>query len=194
MTPFFSVITPTIQRESLIRCCESLDNQTFTKWQHVLQIDAAEYNSSVISRIKVDKRRRIEKCGVHHSNFGNTCRNLAWIRATGRWVIYLDCDNLFTNYDVLMELAIILQGIEEKWAIIPMFRHGSIFFNNPPGLCMSDTANIVVRREIGRWPDGAEYTMDGIWIEGLKISHPEYAVLSGLTPVITMLSSGLGQP
>jgi glycosyltransferase involved in cell wall biosynthesis len=192
MKPFFSIITPTLQRESLIHCCKSLDDQTFINWQHIIQVDAEEFSPSVISRLKQDKRRRVEKCGVHHSNFGNSCRHQAWDRAQGRWLVHLDDDNYLSDPDVLMDMAIILQEANPKWAIFPIMRHGRRFFNDPPGLCMTDTANVITRRDIGRWPDGAEYTMDGLWVERLKLDNP-WAAFPEFRPIIVMEASGLGQ-
>jgi len=50
MMPFFSIITPTIQRESLKECCASVDIQTYPDWEHIVMIDAAKVNESMITR------------------------------------------------------------------------------------------------------------------------------------------------
>lgn len=191
-TPFFSIITPTLQRESLINTCNSVDNQSFSSWQHLIQVDAIEFNSSVISQVNTDKRRSVNKCGIHHSNFGNTCRHNAWERATGRWLIHLDDDNHLSDPEVLNDMAIALQEVDPKWAIFPIFRHSRHFFNDPPGLCMTDTANVITRRTIGRWPNGPEYTMDGLWVEALKLDNP-WASFPDFRCIITVPHSLGGQ-
>jgi hypothetical protein len=57
---------------------------------------------------------------------------------------------------------------------------------------MSDTGNIVVKREIGRWPDGPEYTMDGIWIDALKAKY-QYQAFPDALPIIIMEHSSEGK-
>lgn len=185
--PKFSIITPTIQRPSLSDCVNSVNSQTFTDWEHIVQIDNVgqqEYGAG---------NRKVFCCGVRHGNFGNTCRHLAWEKATGEWLLHLDDDNTLADINVLEDLAFLLQDADFDWAIIPMLRHGHRFFNDPPGLCMTDTANVIVRRDIGQWPDGPEYTMDGIWVERLKVSHPNYMALPGIRPLVVMEKSSEGK-
>jgi hypothetical protein len=78
------------------------------------------------------------------------------------------------------------------WAIFPIHRHGSYFFNDPPGLCMTDTLNVVVKREIGRWPDIQAREADGHFVEALKASHPNYASFPHFRPIGVMEYSSNG--
>ena len=190
---FFTVITPTLERPSLIVMCKSLEAQTFDSWEHLVANDVVPPNVQWYNRL-AHPQRRLLCCAEHHGNYGNTCRHNAWELATGEWILYVDDDNFFHRDDALSDLATALEAAgRPDWAVIPMMRHGHVFFHTPPGLCMSDTANIVVKREIGRWPAGSEYTMDGLFIEQLKISHPNYAVLGDLKPIINMPSSSEGR-
>lgn len=194
MRPFFTVITPTLQRDSLKRTCASIDEQTFSGWEHIVMIDNDLANSYHNTTGLGKEKRIIAECGVRHSNFGNTCRHNAWAMATGNYVMYLDDDNYLAHGNVLLDIAVYLQAENlPDWAVFPIMRHGSIFFNDPPRICMTDTANIVVKREIGRWPDGPEYTMDGIWVEALKRDYPKYAVFPDVAPIVVMETSGQGQ-
>jgi hypothetical protein len=108
-------------------------------------------------------------------------------------LIHLDDDNFIADDRVLQDLSMILDGCDEYWAIVPIMRHGRKFFNDPPGLCMTDTANVVVKREIGRWPDIPDYTADGHWVEGLKAKYP-YAAYPDMRPIVVMENSSEGRP
>lgn len=197
-TPFFSIITPTIQRESLVQTCASLDSQTFTNWQHVVMVDCEKGDYDLWERIDPQEgfgRRNILLCNVAHKNFGNTCRHNAWEYAIGTYIVFLDDDNTFCHDEALSDLASAIEGAGfPDWGIVPMWRHGRQFFTDPPRSCHVDTANLFVKREIGQWPDGPEYTMDGIFIEELQ-QHPEYVykALPDVRPVINMPYSSEGK-
>ena len=191
MTPFFSIITPSLQRESLVRCCESVLAQTFTDWEMIIQVDAERIDEKLFSRISPTRQIWVQECGIHHNNFGNTCRHLAWERATGKYLVMLDDDNELASPQTLKQIAKVLKN-EPDFAVFPIFRFGHIFFNDPPGLCQTDSGNIVVKREIGRWPDGPEYTMDGIWVEALKAKY-EYEAFPNALPIIIMEKSNQGK-
>lgn len=195
MTPFFSIITPTLQRDSLVRCCQSIDSQTFYNWQHIVIIDASNINREMSLRIKRDNesdRRWIVNCGIRHNNYGNSCRNQAWAGALGEWVLFCDDDNYLAHDNVLQDIHDALKDVEEKWAIFPIMRHGHPFFYDPPGCCYVDTANMVIRREIAQWPDGPEYTMDGIFCDKLKEQYP-YKAFPSVSPIVVMESSNQGR-
>ena len=185
----FTVITPTLQRKSLIECCQSVDRQTYLNWFHVVMVDCAELNDELIFEI-AHPNRKIIQCPFPHKNYGNTCRHDAWEYAIdGSYLVMLDDDNVLAHNRVLEDLS----GLTEYWAIVPIMRHGRKFFNDPPGLCMTDTANVIVKREIGRWPNIPDYTADGHWVEGLKAKYP-YASYPDMEPIVVMEKSSEGRP
>ena len=191
--PFFSIITPTLQRESLIGCCRTIHRQRFSSWQHLIQVDSDEVISDVIDRLSFNNTE-ISWCGVKHNNYGNTCRHNAWTRAEGDYLIYLDDDNFLADINILGDIhGALIDANLPDWAVFPILRFGHRFYNDPPGLCQSDTANIIVKREIGRWPNIPDYTADGHWVEALKLSHPNYAKFPDFRPIINMPSSGQGK-
>jgi glycosyltransferase involved in cell wall biosynthesis len=186
----FSIITPTLQRESLIKTCESISGQSCMDWQHLVMIDCEKPDGRILSRIPFNPQRRFTVCGTAHKNFGNRCRHDAWAYATGEYVLYLDDDNWLTNERVLENIAAVLTG---NWGFFPILRHGQIFYTDQPRSCHADTANVVVKREIGRWPDGPEYTMDGIWIDALMKNYPNYQAFPNFRPIVVMPSSNEGR-
>lgn len=166
----FSILTPTLNRPSLEACIESVKSQTFKDWEHIIEVDEPRIN-----------------------NFGNTPRHRAWTRATGDYVLYLDDDNFLAHPRALSDVDCFLMSCNDPdWAIFPILRHGHRFFNDPPGLCRTDTANMVIKREIGQWPDGPEYTMDGIFCEQLKKKYA-YAAFPLCTPIVVMPASSEGK-
>lgn len=188
----FSIITPTIQRESLVKCCESVSTQNWIEWEHLIVVDSQDFNGSLFHRIPYDPRRELWKCSIPHNNFGNTCRHQAWEKTTGDYILYLDDDNWLADPDVLKDIAAKLSEMVGMWALFPILRHGSRFFHDPPRCCFVDTANAVVSRKIGRWPDRNEYTLDGIWVEELVSKYP-YQAFPDFRPIVVMPKSSEGK-
>lgn len=189
MTPRFTVITPTLLRESLMAACNSLDGQSFTDWQHVICVDGV--NGSF--PFPEPGKRDLMFCHMRHNNFGNTCRFLAWEQALGDYILHLDDDNTLLDEHVLRDIDAALRSAgDPPWALFPILRHGQRFFTDPPRSCHVDTANVVVKREIGRWPNRDEYTADGIWVEALVRDHP-YVAFPGFRPIVVMPQSSLGR-
>jgi glycosyltransferase involved in cell wall biosynthesis len=185
VNPFFSVITPTLQRESLVRCCDSVTNQTSIDWQHIVMVDCDEWNEELIARIR-HPQREIFRLGAS-KNFGNTPRHIGWLHATGRYCWYLDDDNFAADDSVLSDVKEALNDFPD-WAIFPIMRHSRRFFYDPPGCCYVDTMNMVIRREIARWPNRDEYTLDGIFCDQLKAEYP-YKAFPDFRPIGIMEAS-----
>lgn len=165
----YSIITPTLNRPSLEACIESVKSQTHKDWEHIIEVDSPRTN-----------------------NFGNTPRHRAWTRATGDYVIYLDDDNFFSRPNALADIDFCLMGDNyPDWAIFPILRFGRPFCCLPPGNCRTDSANMVIKREIGQWPEGPEYTMDGLFCDQLK-SKFAYSAFPLIEPIITVPVQGKG--
>jgi hypothetical protein len=196
-TPFLSIITPTIQRDTLLRCCGSVSSQSFGNWTHIVIVDSELLNLSLMDDIR-HPQRIILYCGRRYNNFGNTPRWLGWEQATGEWLLGLDDDNYLASSTTLAEIAASLNSITAPttptapWAIFPILRGGQRFFSDPPGIYLTDTANVIARREIARWPNIAEYEADGMWVEMLKRDHP-YHAFPDADPIVIMEKSNHGQ-
>jgi glycosyltransferase involved in cell wall biosynthesis len=187
--PTFSIITPTLQRASLLHCCLSVDTQLdFVSgdiWQHIVVVDGGFLNAELLNTVRHPNRQFVflgKRCG----NFGNTPRHIGWKLATGDYCIYLDDDNYFARSDALADISRVLDlNHRPDWAVFPILRFGQAFFSDEPRCCHVDTANIVTKREIAQWPDGPEYTMDGIFCDALKERYP-YIAFPEIAPIITV--------
>lgn len=191
MSPIFTIVTPTVLRQSLLKTCYSITTQLFTSWQHVVVVDNEEVDENLISQI-AHPQRIIVKCDYPHNNSGNTCRHNAWSLATAKWIYYCDDDNYLSSPLILGVLAKLLEGIEEKWALFPIFRHGSVFFFDPPKPCYFDTGNAVVRREIAQWPDIPDYASDAVWLTKTLLKHP-YKAFPNVQPIMVMPTTSFGE-
>ena len=169
--PFFSIITPTIQRSNLTKACKSLNSQVYTDWEHIVMVDCAELDESLIATI-AHSNRKVIKCDHAHKNYGNTCRHNAWDHATGRYLIYLDDDNWFMDDNILKDMQqAIMDADYPRLMFFPIQDRGNKMFQVPPVEGKIDTANLVVEREFGQWPSVADgdqdYTVDFRFIKKL---------------------------
>jgi glycosyltransferase involved in cell wall biosynthesis len=186
----FTIITPTVQRESLRRCCESVAIQTHEDREHIIVIDGPELKVPLLEGCFYPKQRWIAT-GKAYRNGGNTPRHIAWDYATGDWIYYLDCDNYLADPNALSELASSLEGVEEQWALVPIFRHGSLFFFDPPQPCYFDTGNAVARRAIAQWPNIDGYASDAVWLMDTLLKHP-YKAFPKANPIMVMPTTSFG--
>jgi hypothetical protein len=172
----YSIITPTLCRESLLRACESVDIQTDGDFEHLIAIDVPllidKRARDVIARVKKDPRRKLIRCGKQHRNFGNSCRHNLQAQAQGDYLLYLDDDNFWADANVLKTL----NEVTEQWAIFTMLRVGVERLDIPPGFGKTDAGQIIHRRGLTRWPDNNKYAADGEMIDDL-ISKAPYQVL-----------------
>lgn len=191
--PFFTIITPSLQRESLATTCATVDCQSFADWQHIIMIDCEEYDWDLLDGIR-DPRRGVAKCEQPHKNGGNTCRHNAWTLAKGDYVLYLDDDNYLADTDALQWIHDALQSENlPQVAFFPIMRLGSRFFPaGTPRNCHVDTSNLVVAREIGQWPDNDAYCSDGLFIEDLVSEHP-YSMFGHISPIVILPKISYGK-
>lgn len=178
----FTIITPTLQRQSLRDTCESLDNQTCQDFEHFVMVDGPVTQLELLEDI-MSPNRIVNVLGVSCGDGGNTPRNLAWLQAKGKWVIYLDDDNLLADDEVLADIADALEDRTEKWAIFPITRLGGRFFSDPPRNCHTDTLNLVFRRDVAEWPVTDAYGTDGIMIDRLTSAGEPCAAFPAFRPI-----------
>jgi hypothetical protein len=195
----FTVITPTVVRESLLRTCRSLDTQSYRHWQHLVMVDKPESALTAEEKRRLaglcDPRRDIRYCAEPHHDFGNTCRWNAWDFVTGDYVLYLDDD----DYHVSETLAVLAQEIAALpsppiWGIFPILRHGRLFFNVPPGHSLTCSNQFFHRPRVDgrelRYPQ-AGYCADGTFIDSLRESYP-YARIDPGGPLAVVERSHFG--
>jgi glycosyltransferase involved in cell wall biosynthesis len=187
MNLFFSIITPTLQRESLVACCDSIDAQTLPSWQHIVMVDAPSKDRDLCIEIKRNDdlgRRWVHCCGVAHKDGGNTCRRTALFGAMGQYIYFCDDDNYLADDRVLEDMATALEGAGmPPWGLFPITRLGGRFFTDPPRSCHVDTMNFVLRSDIAYWPDTDAYGTDGILVDDLMARGVPYVAFPNFRPI-----------
>lgn len=167
----FSIITPSLNRESLKRCCDSVDSQTYDSWEHLIAFDGIPSNRIYQTH---DKRKYLSFRQTRQ--WGNYQRHSAWKYASGEFIWHVDDDNFLAHPDALKDIAERLELAKNPaWGLFPILRHGSVFLHYPPGMCMTDTLNMIIKREYAQWPNTEAREADGMLAEQLKAAHPHVA-------------------
>lgn len=181
--PKFSIITPTLLRDSLAKCCLSIDHQSLSSWEHIIAIDLPDVDVHQMFALEHPQRRFVY-CGKRHFDGGNTPRNIAWTHATSRYLIYGDDDNFLASDDSLERIWRTLEANRfPDVAFFPIERLGQRFFpDGAPRNCHVDSLNLVVKREIGQWPLTDAYGSDWVLIESLISKYP-YSMFPNEDPI-----------
>lgn len=117
-----SIITPTFNREkSIENTIKSVLNQTFTDWEMLIIDDLSTDKTSDIvksftkidSRIKLFIRDRLPKGAP-------TCRNIGIKNASGKYIIFLDSDDILLPHCLDQRYNFIKQNPKLKVAIFPI--------------------------------------------------------------------------
>jgi hypothetical protein len=189
----YTLITPTICRESLLRLCRSIDTQTESDWEHLVVIDTprdklTRDQEKIVTSTPLPPRgkRLFSYCERKHRNYGHTCRHEVWKHAKGDYILYIDDDDYLAHEDALR----VLDSVVEPWAVFPVLRHGRLFFHLPPGTAKTGTGMFIHKREIGRWPDSDAYEADGLFVESLLQKY-RYQVLR-CPPLVIQPKSSFG--
>lgn len=183
MNPLISIITPSIQRDSLLQTCSSIEEQTYDSWEHVIYLDVADRDEEMLAKI-VHPKRFVYQCPIPHGNGGNTCRGLAWDKSTGDYQWDVDDDNYIADNRVLEDVAAALEASGRPgFGLFPITRLGGRFFTDPPRSCHVDSMNVVIKRQYARWPDTTAYGSDGILVDNLMERGIPYVAFPDFRPI-----------
>ena len=95
-TPVISVIIPVYNVEPwLLECLDSICAQTFTDWECICVDDGSTDSSLAILNEFATKDNRFRVIRREHSNAG-ACRNAGMDRARGKFLQFLDSDDVFS--------------------------------------------------------------------------------------------------
>jgi len=178
-----TIITPTIQRDSLIKCCESVNTQTYRNWEHWIVVDLPKKEIDFAKlQLTMHQNRHYLYCDTRHNDYGHTCTRNVWEKVTGEVVWRLDDDNALSRPDALEDII----KMTADWGIFPIMREGQRFFNDPPKQGHIDTGNVVVKREFARWTESTRYEADWDFIEQLMINHPNYQSFPDIEPIMIL--------
>lgn len=197
----FTIITPTLLRSTLTKACESIHNQDYLNWRHLIVVDDPVVNLDEFLETNqqlLDPRRFWFQCDRAHHNVGNTCRSKMYdrIHPKTNYVLYLDDDNYYLD-GAFHLLNKALQSLESEWGIFPMIYLGKLFLHSKPRRNYVDTNQIfhkpIVKDNEVRYLAVDEYFGDGLLVEWLtKLVSP--TVLTHLPPLVEMPVKSYGAP
>ncbi|MRX69721.1 Glycosyltransferase involved in cell wall bisynthesis [Flavobacterium resistens] len=96
MSELVSIIVPTYNTEKFIRLTiESVQNQTYTNWEMILADDASTDKTVAIIEEFAQKDSRIKLFKSLENRGNGFARNNALEKATGKYIAYLDADDLW---------------------------------------------------------------------------------------------------
>jgi len=176
----FTIITPYLpNRPTITRAVSCVDSQTYTNWEHIIQIDSPD--KVLTHAITEDARRKVFRCDKWHEGFtGNWCRANAFDEATGGWILYLDDDDiLYPN--ALQEVAAAIERDPAKdWGYFGILRLGEPFFNHPPAVNHITGGQIFHKKYINgepiQWAREILYSGDWELIDRCLVKYPALLV------------------
>lgn len=96
MNELVSIIVPTYNTEKFIRSTiESVQNQTYANWEMVLVDDASTDKTVSIIKQFAQQDNRIKLFELQENRGNGFARNAALEKATGKYIAYLDADDLW---------------------------------------------------------------------------------------------------
>jgi glycosyltransferase involved in cell wall biosynthesis len=190
--PRLSIITATILRRTLKQLCNTVDSQTDHDWEHLIQVDKPRNqltgNEKKLLASIEHPQRTVDFCDRRHNNVGNSCRGVAYRRASGEYIHNIDDDDYYADPQVFETL----RQVTAVWCIFPKLNferrdqipEGEIYHFDPPRAGATGTPMFCYRRDTGlTFPDSDDYFADGVLVEELKQKYP-YQTLPGRPLVI----------
>jgi len=134
--PSVSVITPCFNADKYISSClESVQNQTFQDWEHIVIDDNSKDDSSGIIKDYADKDPRILFKSIQHNTGTAAGRNSAITASRGRYIAFLDADDLWLPEKLEVQLGLMKQ---HAWA----FTFSDYAIINQEGVTVRDRVGI----------------------------------------------------
>jgi hypothetical protein len=179
-----SVITPTFRREPKVvrRCCNCVQLQTVSNWEQLVCSDGVE-EPVIKEMIEGLGDKRIQYCHTNTKkpgDFGNTVRSEMLKKARGKYVIFMDDDNVILP-EYLEKMINAIEKGKVDFGICQVVHFGplnesevgkapQVLTGNPVKLYHIDSLQVMVRREamldVG-WDTDSGYIADGVSLEAL---------------------------
>lgn len=174
----FSIITPSIGRTTIIKTIESIRSQGYENFEHIIVADgddAYQRLKILLDPYKDDLRIKLYST-EQTKNFGNYQRRVASEYVTGNYVMYLDDDDWYLGNAFHKIANFIIANDKPFFGIYPCLRASSIFFNQPPGSCMTVSCQYFHRSidengERIKWLEddySRSYLLDGAFVDYLR--------------------------
>ena len=106
MSELVSIITPTFNAQKYIRATiESVQNQSYQNWEMILVDDASTDQTVSIIKEFAANDNRIKLTELSKNSGNGFARNVALEKATGKYIAYLDADDLWFPMKLEKQIA-----------------------------------------------------------------------------------------
>lgn len=197
--PLITIITPTWKRplDVIERCMKCVDIQTIQDWEHIICSDGYEENVKEFIESKKEPRRRYKSLPEHLGIYANNVRQACLEEARGKYVLFLDDDNvIFPHY--LEKMLKPLRNTSENiaFSICQIIHLGPLPVDKgePPQILTGipvvvqnvDTLQLLIKKDainsIGGWDQETGYLADGYTFERIakKYEYVEVPEILGV--------------
>jgi len=105
--PTVSIITPVHNSAAFLEAClDSVQAQTRDDWELILVDDASSDNSPALIQARADADARIRPVYLKHNQGAGAARNIAIEQARGRYIAFLDSDDLWEADKLERQIAL----------------------------------------------------------------------------------------
>jgi teichuronic acid biosynthesis glycosyltransferase TuaG len=111
MSELVSIIIPTYNTEKFIGLTlKSVQNQSYQNWEIILVDDASTDKTVEIIKDFIEKDNRIKFFQVAKNSGNGVARNIALEKATGKYIAYLDADDLWFSTKLEKQVQFLKQN------------------------------------------------------------------------------------
>jgi len=112
MNNLVSIITPSYNSSKFMEdCVMSVLSQTYTNWELLIVDDCSKDNSKDIISELVEKDERIKSIFLEKNVGAAEARNIAIRKAKGKYIAFLDSDDLWEPYKLDKQLSFMVENV-----------------------------------------------------------------------------------
>ena len=113
--PLVSIVMPTFNRPEYLRAAvASVYAQTVTDWELIVVDDGSDDSTRQCLRTLVSSKTHVQFCD--HRGVPAAVRNLGIAHARGRYVAFLDSDDLWAEDKLQLQLAVMKSSPARRWS------------------------------------------------------------------------------
>ncbi|MEK6480083.1 glycosyltransferase family A protein [Catalinimonas sp. 4WD22] len=130
MQPKISVITPLYNRKTLVEdTIKSILRQSYENWEHIFVDDGSTDGSQNVIQSYSQKDNRIKLFYRDRELKGApTCRNIGIEKSTGKYIIFLDSDDILASFCLQQRVEVI-----QKYSLFDFWVFPGLVFKEAPG-------------------------------------------------------------
>ena len=191
--PEVTVITPTYKRDPKIikRSIDCMKLQTFPSWEQLVCSDG-EVEAQAKQVVEEAADHRVVYChvpGKKEGDFGNTVRSEMLKQARGKFVLFLDDDNIILPQYLETMVTRLVNAPDYGFAVCKVMHFGPlneatgkppmVLKGDPVKLYHIDPLQVLVRADVMKqigWDTEVGYLSDGVTLEKLGAAHKHVRV------------------